>query len=518
MYRVVLLSIFVFLIFFSIGYSELPDIIGIIQSDTVLTNFGYRIVPLGDQNNDGFDDIIVWDYRFAAYLYYGGDPFDTIPALRIDSVNDRISNVGDINGDGFNEFAMLGRNPFSWKLNLYFGGPFIDTVRDMWFGADSLRGMGYTVCADDINSNGNNDLICWCTLQKSVLLFELGTDSDSIPDLQISPANLDAANNEYNSFGERIITGDFNGDGITDLVINLRPRVQQQIPGSLYLYWGGASFDTIPDMIINRSDIFQEDYESFGIVLENLGDFNGDGYDDFYAGNSAGSDSLGFIFFGGPDIDTLPDLTLCEKTDKARLAGDVNNDGYNDLITGYQSSWSGLGHAHIYLGGPDCDSIPDLSIYNYEFSGYQNYFAMDCAGIGDFNGDGIDDYAISALNADSRGRIYICSGWDDNTDLHDEDQSVKPLNFKLSQNYPNPFNPSTTIEFELMRKSNVELTVYDILGRRVSSLINQTMPAGSHKIRWDGRNQNGDNVASGIYFYKIKTDQFSDTKKMVLVR
>lgn len=94
-----------------------------------------------------------------------------------------------------------------------------------------------------------------------------------------------------------------------------------------------------------------------------------------------------------------------------------------------------------------------------------------------------------------------------------------PETFSLAQNYPNPFNPSTTIEYDLPVSSQVSLTIYNLLGQKIRTLVNQvTKPAGRHREIWDGRNDTGRWVAAGLYFYRLKTNKFSQVKKMVLVR
>lgn len=100
----------------------------------------------------------------------------------------------------------------------------------------------------------------------------------------------------------------------------------------------------------------------------------------------------------------------------------------------------------------------------------------------------------------------------------DDQGQTLPTDFVLGQNYPNPFNPETNIEFSLPRQQDVNLAVYNLLGQQVRTLVNGSMPAGQHTVRWDGRNDSGANVPSGIYFYKIYTNEFSQTNKMVLVR
>lgn len=90
---------------------------------------------------------------------------------------------------------------------------------------------------------------------------------------------------------------------------------------------------------------------------------------------------------------------------------------------------------------------------------------------------------------------------------------ILPGNFSLSQNYPNPFNPSTTIKFEVPKSAFVSIIVYDLLGREVKRLVNENRNAGTYEVNFDGSN-----LTSGIYFYKMTAGDFSETKKLMLVK
>jgi flagellar hook assembly protein FlgD len=88
----------------------------------------------------------------------------------------------------------------------------------------------------------------------------------------------------------------------------------------------------------------------------------------------------------------------------------------------------------------------------------------------------------------------------------------------LSQNYPNPFNPSTEIRYNVPKTSPVKLAVYDVMGRLVRTLVDQTMSAGAQRTTWNGKDNNGQTVSSGVYFYHIQADGFTATKKMVMMK
>ncbi len=88
-----------------------------------------------------------------------------------------------------------------------------------------------------------------------------------------------------------------------------------------------------------------------------------------------------------------------------------------------------------------------------------------------------------------------------------------PQGFKLGQNYPNPFNPVTNIEMDIQRSGSVKLVVYDILGKEVETLVNEHLSAGSYKVDW-----NASAYPSGVYYYRMQTENFSDTKKLILIK
>ena len=96
--------------------------------------------------------------------------------------------------------------------------------------------------------------------------------------------------------------------------------------------------------------------------------------------------------------------------------------------------------------------------------------------------------------------------------------AVLPTSYSLQQNYPNPFNPTTTISFSLPHRSSVTLTVFDALGRKVATLVQGVVEAGSHSVSWGAKDDAGRPVGSGIYYYRLIANTFQGTEKMVLVR
>jgi flagellar hook assembly protein FlgD len=111
--------------------------------------------------------------------------------------------------------------------------------------------------------------------------------------------------------------------------------------------------------------------------------------------------------------------------------------------------------------------------------------------------------------------------------VNEDEISNLPQNFQLKQNYPNPFNPSTTIPFHISCKSqdasrkspiHTTLSIYNILGQKVRTLVDEEKLPGEYQVIWDGKDNSGKEVSSGIYFYQLKTGNYKETKRMLLVK
>ncbi len=124
-------------------------------------------------------------------------------------------------------------------------------------------------------------------------------------------------------------------------------------------------------------------------------------------------------------------------------------------------------------------------------------------------GNSIRYYAGMFENTSTGAKVYRM---DSPIGIHQISSEV-PNAFSLSQNYPNPFNPMTKIKFNVSKASNVNITVFDVLGRHITTLVNEKLNAGEYETEWDAINMPG-----GIYFYRLETDDFTETKKMILVK
>ncbi|MDP2036988.1 MAG: CHRD domain-containing protein [Ignavibacteria bacterium] len=115
-------------------------------------------------------------------------------------------------------------------------------------------------------------------------------------------------------------------------------------------------------------------------------------------------------------------------------------------------------------------------------------------------------------------RGQVVNSTDITSGVKSNDSQELPSSFELSQNYPNPFNPETTIRYKIQAASNVSLKVYDVLGREVATLVNEYKQAGNYKVKFNVETRHGASLQSGIYFYRIHANGYSETKKMILIK
>jgi hypothetical protein len=104
------------------------------------------------------------------------------------------------------------------------------------------------------------------------------------------------------------------------------------------------------------------------------------------------------------------------------------------------------------------------------------------------------------------------------TDVESDKTQTRVTDFILWQNYPNPFNPTTEIRFTVPVLTHVSLKIYNLMGQQIATLTDAEKPSGTYAVSWDGKNRNGRAVSSGIYFYRLETNDFCKARKMLLIR
>lgn len=226
-----------------------------------------------------------------------------------------------------------------------------------------------------------------------------------------------------NQLGRSVASaGDVNGDGYDDLLVGVPyERGTGVATGAVYVFFGGTTFTTTPDLIIRGA--FEGDY--LGWSVASAGDVNGDGYDDIligapYADTNALDAGQAYLYFGGPALDAVSDVTFQSPTAEDHFgwsvagAGDVNGDGYADVLVGVPDGdivAEGAGQAHLYYGGAAMDFIADKTILG---ENAYDHFGRSVASAGDVNGDGYSDVVVGAPMhdgaGDNAGRAYVYWG------------------------------------------------------------------------------------------------------------
>jgi FG-GAP repeat protein/flagellar hook capping protein FlgD/VCBS repeat protein len=336
--------------------------------------FGTSVAGGADVNGDGYDDVI----------------------------------VGALGNDAAGQDAG--------RAYVYFGGSAPDAVADLTLsGAAAGDAFGIAVAGGDVNGDGFADVIIGANTNDAggvnagrAYVYYGGTVPDTTPDLILTGAAGD------DRFGSSVAcVGDVNGDRFQDVVVG---AYQNDAGGSnagrAYVYYGGRTPDAVADLVWTG----QTSGEFFGASVSGAGDVDGDGYDDVIVGASLYGGNLtgrAYLFRGGPGAATEPDLIISAPQTGAIFgvsvssAGDVNADGYDDILVGAYYWNSQTGQAYLFYGGPGMDAVPDMT---FSGSAANDRFGESVSGAGDFNGDGYPDIVVGAPQYGGPsffGRVYL---------------------------------------------------------------------------------------------------------------
>ncbi|MBN1999783.1 T9SS type A sorting domain-containing protein, partial [candidate division KSB1 bacterium] len=227
------------------------------------------------------------------------------------------------------------------------------------------------------------------------------------------------------------------------------------------------------------------------------------------------------IEFGEAGMDTS---TLCYITDTIILRDVPVNFKVFNKTTGReirfafweQDGEDGLFSGYTAMSESDriifIEPVADKERFTWLFELESQLFDADNPKSGDF----VDLYTLKPFSAGDIFEFTTPVSLD--TSHEDENPSNGQIYFSLLQNYPNPFNPETFISFTVPKSCHVKLAVYNIKGQIVRLLVSRQLPAGTSEALWDGCDQTGNRVGSGIYFYRIQAGEYNRTRKMLLVR
>ena len=509
----------------------------------------WNMVGPYDFDNDGFGDFIVassYAGEFCNGVYHYEATVDDSIALQwvytfydLSCTYDAYSSVavGDIDGDGHMEILSLvdtspgssgqrGLQVFEWNPD---SASFLSSPTYTWdMGLDSVWEAGQILVAE-LDGDSTQEIIVsimngpWSELgsggSSKLMIFEL---ENVIDDSAIF--HIEYEDNLSNWSGYNISTGDLDNDGALE--------------------------------------IYTVAYENYRMIIyENNGEDSYNYQTDFYVSSTAYDRGNQSILVADLDQNGANELFLVTSGTNS-LSGELLTPGYLFAVEGvddvallsysnfnYFATYSG-GLRQITLGDADGDGSPNLyiaahydeAVYDWEYIGEDplavesfsehiifmddttdNYTPGNDQGkvrvaklfSGDLDNDGNGDIVFSSASfAADKSHLYMIE--------HDGslsiEKSVEPKRFSLSQNFPNPFNPITHLNYTLVNPGIIHLAIYDVLGKQIYTIHDGYQREGGHNVQWTGVNQNGNQVPSGVYFFKLETKSNTITKKMVLTK
>ncbi|MDP2301644.1 MAG: choice-of-anchor D domain-containing protein [Ignavibacteria bacterium] len=488
---------------------------------------------ISDISGDGIGDLIVAAENYLTVAYNGNSSGnDDVLWTFASSPNNNntgsvmrqqgIQVISDINGDGYSDVIIGtgGGNEFVYAL-------------------DGISGKKIWEFGDSINY-GNGDI--------NGLDVKRDFTGDGIPDILVS-----ASGNEFNGegrFSVYLLNGS-TGEQIWRIDQSAQKKLKDAITstdfgGAVGSKTSGGTAGEITGFDRQGNIVWTHPTQRSVWGLTEINDINGNGNKDIIAGDVGGyvyavtADSgkliwnsyLGNVFI--EDIYSVPDLNDSGVDDilisaitptvfilegstgnliwssgtggnilGAAVLGDLNADGHPEIGTASLNN-----QLHVF------ESKTGLPIFNITIGSGNDYVPEIIWEMDDVDKNGSLEFFVGTRD----GKVMAFSGGTDVIVGLQHNNNFIPEEFSLSQNYPNPFNPSTVIQYQIPFEQKVTLKVYDILGREIAELVNSVQKPGNYKYTWNGIANSGVMISSGVYLYKLETEKFTATKKMLMLK
>ena len=562
---------------------SVPDIV--IEGEQLFNDLGMCVASAGDINEDGYDDVIVnargynnWTGR--AYVYFGGSNMDNIPDIIFtgentdDQFSSTVANAGDVNGDHKPDLIITAfrYSNSTGRAYIYFGGAGMDNSADVIITGENVNDQfgSNAATAGDINKDGYSDIIIQASEFNNstgrTYIYYGGYVMDNIPDLILN------GEDPGNNFGSVTLNQDINGDGYSDLEIGA-PGFNNNT-GRVYVYFGGANMDMIPDYIMDG----ENSGDLFGVRASAAGDINSDGYNEFIVSAFGYNNSMGkaYLYYGsgdplseciiaGPQLLITGSMSAVYRSTNPAGYWSLSNYGNTQAAIVSENSHDTVlidagnipGHfalyfsdnsnllctKHVYVDNP---TPVELSEFIYIVNGSDVTLSWTTSAELNNSGFEIERSIVNGQISNEWNKIGFVSGNGTSTEIHNYEFIEKGLNtgkynyrlkqidfngnyeyfelaeevsigipdkYQLSQNYPNPFNPVTNIEFAIPELGFVSLRIYDVMGRELVTLVNENKEPGYYKLKFDAGK-----LSSGVYFYRMTAGDFVAVKKLVVLK